>query len=329
VTDQIIDEAPQLTTGQLRARLQRQILTADPDAAHARAAQKVTTRRVEARLTEDHLGELHGYDLPPHRAAAAMQRLTAIAAAACAAGDARGMDRLRADAFLDLLIGDGAAAGQPITHDPFCAHADHDHADTATPPLPDPWLQRAAAGNLPPTAGGAPPGGTLPAPRQGAVEIQVPLTTLLDLADNPGELAGFGPVVADIARQVTAQQQDATWRFSITNTLGEVIHHGTTRRRPTAATAAFVRARNRTCIAPGCRRAARTCDLDHTTAWADGGPSTAGNLAPLCRRHHRFKHAPGTDLIHFSGGTFGWTTPAGMQYVTRSEPNPAGPDVPP
>jgi hypothetical protein len=329
VVDQIIDEAPELTTGQLRARLQRQVLAADPDAAAARAAEKVAGRRIEARLTDASLGELHGYDLPPHRVAAAMERLTAIAAAARNAGDARGMDRLRADAFLDLLVGDGVAAGDPISRDPFCARADREHADTATPPVPDPWLQRAASGDLPAAAGDARPGGALPAPRRGVVEIQVPLATLSGLADLPAQLAGFGPVVADIGRQVTAQQADATWRFSVTNTLGEVIHHGITRRRPTTATAAYVRARNRTCIAPGCRRAAATCDLDHTTAWADGGPSTAANLGPLCGRHHRFKHTTGTDLISFAPGTYGWTTPAGMQYVTRPEPIPPGPDVPP
>jgi hypothetical protein len=327
VVDEIIDEAPGLTTGQLRARLRRLVIAADPAAAAARAAEKVAGRRIEARLTDDSLGELHGYDLPPHRVAAAMERLTAIAVAARNCGDSRGVDRLRADAFLDLLIGDGVAAGGPITHDRFCARADHDHGH-ADQHVPDPWLRRAASGDgspLGPTH--APPPhaprggcGALPAPRRGAVEVQVPLATLMGLSENPGELAGFGPVVADIARQVAAQQADATWRFSITNTLGEVIHHGTTRRRPTAATAAFVRARNRTCVAPGCRRAARSCDLDHTTAWADGGASDPGNVAPLCRRHHRFKHAPGTDLISFAPGVYGWTTPAGLQYVTRPEP---------
>jgi hypothetical protein len=333
VVDQIIDQAPELTTGQLRTRLRRLVLAADPQAAAARAAQKVTGRRIEARLTDEHLGELHGYDLPPHRVAAAMERLTAIAAAARTAGDSRGMDRLRADAFLDLLVGEGIAVGEPVTREPFCAQADHDH-DGSVQHVPDPWLQRAASGDVPPLGpkhtpprgGGR---GSLPAARRGVVELQVPLTTLMRLTDAPGELAGFGPVVADIARQVVAQQQDATWRFSITNTLGEVIHHGITRRRPTAATAAYVRARNRTCVAPGCRRAAASCDLDHTTAWAHGGPSDPGNLAPLCRRHHRFKHTAGTELISFAPGTYGWTTPTGMQYVTRPEPIPAGPDNPP
>jgi hypothetical protein len=84
--------------------------------------------------------------------------------------------------------------------------------------------------------------------------------------------------------------------------------------------AAFVRARDRTCVAPGCRRPARTCDIDHTVDWARGGLTEPANLGLLCRRHHRFKHAPGTDLVQFTPGTFGWTTPRGMQYVTRPQP---------
>ncbi|WP_205708798.1 HNH endonuclease, partial [Kineococcus siccus] len=30
------------------------------------------------------------------------------------------------------------------------------------------------------------------------------------------------------------------------------------------------------------------CDLDHVIAWPEGA-STADNLQPLCRSHHRFK----------------------------------------
>jgi hypothetical protein len=83
---------------------------------------------------------------------------------------------------------------------------------------------------------------------------------------------------------------------------------------------AFVRARDRTCVAPGCRRPGTGCDIDHTIDWAHGGPSHTSNLGLLCRRHHRFKHTPGTDLIQLTPGTFGWTTPRGLQYVTRPEP---------
>ena len=43
------------------------------------------------------------------------------------------------------------------------------------------------------------------------------------LDDNPGELPGYGPVIADIARQTAAQlATTATWHFQVLD------HHGTT-----------------------------------------------------------------------------------------------------
>ncbi|MBD3785312.1 MAG: HNH endonuclease, partial [Micrococcales bacterium] len=54
--------------------------------------------------------------------------------------------------------------------------------------------------------------------------------------------------------------------------------------RPGAALARLVRARDGHCRFPGCHVAARFCDLDHVTPWPSG-PTTAANLACLCRRH--------------------------------------------
>jgi hypothetical protein len=47
------------------------------------------------------------------------------------------------------------------------------------------------------------------------VELRVDLTTLAGLDDNPAEIPGWGPVIADVARQV-AREQDAEWRRSQT-----------------------------------------------------------------------------------------------------------------
>ncbi len=70
----------------------------------------------------------------------------------------------------------------------------------------------------------------------------------------------------------------------------------------------------RTCVFPRCTRPSRTCDLDHITAHADGGPTTSWNIAPLCRRHHRLKtHSAWT--YHRTGPlSFLWTSPHGIHY---------------
>jgi len=52
---------------------------------------------------------------------------------------------------------------------------------------------------------------------------------------------------------------------------------------PSAKLAAFVRARDLTCRAPGCDRVAIECDLDHTIPYADGGATHASNLKCVCR----------------------------------------------
>jgi hypothetical protein len=140
-------------------------------------------------------------------------------------------------------------------------------------------------------------------------------------------LAGYGPVIADIARPVVArpvvaEQTDATWRFSVYDTHGQLIHHGTTRRRPKADDVAFIRARDKTCRAPGCRRPARQCDIEHTQDWASTKDSRRCNLACYCRRHHLFKHLKHTRLIQLTPGVTGLTTPLGQHLVTHPDPYP-------
>jgi hypothetical protein len=160
----------------------------------------------------------------------------------------------------------------------------------------------------------------IPGPRKGVVDIQVPLTTLLGLTDFPAELAGYGPVIADIARQVVADQPDATWRFSVYDPVGNLIHHGITRRRPKAHDVAFIRARDKTCRAPGCRRPARLCDVDHTEDWAHSKDSRRCNLACLCPMHHLWKHLEQSGLTQITPGNLGFTAPLGQHLVTHPEP---------
>ncbi len=127
---------------------------------------------------------------------------------------------------------------------------------------------------------------------RGMVDLTVDLRTLLGLAEQPGELGGWGPVVADIARQVTDRQTDGRWQATVIDDNGDPFAVAV-RRRPTTSQARQVRARNRTCVFPGCRRPARSSDLDHTRRHIDGGPTLEWNLAPLCEFHHRAKDEGG------------------------------------
>jgi Domain of unknown function (DUF222) len=85
---------------------------------------------------------------------------------------------------------------------------------------------------------------------------------------------------------------------------------------PSRKLAHLIRARSATCTAPGCRRPAARCDLDHTVPWDQGGITCECDLAPLCRHHHRAKQAQGWRLEQPEPGVLLWRTPSGRSYAT-------------
>ncbi|CAJ63172.1 MULTISPECIES: HNH endonuclease signature motif containing protein [Frankia] len=199
------------------------------------------------------------------------------------------------------------------------------------------------------------------------VQVVVPISTLMGLSDEPGELAGYGPIPADLARELAADSQ-STWRRMLTDPRnGQVVEVGD-RRFPSPGLARAVRARNRQCIFPGCGKPAINCEIDHTKPHGEGGRTEEENLGPACARHHHLKHAESrrrrrTRRRHAGGagpgrppaeptvrgrtqppaadwkceqptpGVFLWTSPEGRTYRVLPEPYldvppPAGPATP-
>jgi hypothetical protein len=152
---------------------------------------------------------------------------------------------------------------------------------------------------------------------RGTVDIRVELTTLIGLDEEPGDLAGFGPLVADITREVVADQTSSQHRVTVTDA-GEVVWSGITRRRPTAGQRRSVETENPTCVFPGCRMPSTDCDLDHRQPWSEGGPTMTANLEPLCRRDHRRRHA-GWRRVRLDGRRV-WISPLGRVYPMNSQP---------
>ena len=104
---------------------------------------------------------------------------------------------------------------------------------------------------------------------------------------------------------------DGTWRRLVTDPAsGTVVDVGRTRYRPPAGLADLVRARDRVCVFPTCQTPAKRCDIDHLTAWSQGGTTSLDNLTTLCEAHHRLKHTPGWALTRDQAtGTLSWHTP--------------------
>jgi Domain of unknown function (DUF222) len=92
--------------------------------------------------------------------------------------------------------------------------------------------------------------------------------------------------------------------------------------RPGAELDRHVRARDRRCRFPGCRRRVpRAGELDHHRPHAAGGETAAANLAGYCTGDHRGRHqAPGWTHTLAPNGTLTVTTPTGLTAVTEPPP---------
>jgi hypothetical protein len=331
----LIRPAEKMTTSQLRAAIRALILAVIPGTREERDRRRAERARRDARVEVwpeiSGNAAIAGREIPASDAIAADQRLTAIARKLIEAGVPGTMDQLRALAYTALLTGRDL--------------------DTLLP-----GARASATGREdPPEARWRPAPGEL-ASLSGSVNLTMPMASLLGSSDSPGEAAGYGPLAAedcrDLAGDLAAAGKRVKWCVTFTDPGGRAVAHGCARASPSLApgsvrawlakvkptqiecgtcshereTKAYrpsnlvrhlVNVRQRTCAFPGCRRPAERCDLDHTTAFDQGGRTCPCNLSPLCRQHHQTKQAPGWHLQQPEPGTLVWTAPHGRTYTTE------------
>jgi hypothetical protein len=131
------------------------------------------------------------------------QRITWWALELKAAGLEGRMDILRARALTDLLLDQDSRPAASRGTAPRQAGADHPAGPYRAP----------GSG-----AGPAPGGGPVPGGFAGRNHLTTPLTTLLGLADRPGELHGLGPVDPWQARDLaaaSAAHPRTTWCLTV------------------------------------------------------------------------------------------------------------------
>jgi hypothetical protein len=147
-----------------------------------------------------------------------------------------------------------------------------------------------------------------------SINVTIDLPTLLGLAENPGQLAGYGAIPASVARELAS---DGKWKRFITDPqTGNLLDYGRESYEPPQALKDFLIARDRTCRFPGCRRSAALSDLDHAKSWEDGGSTSPENLGALCRRHHRLKTHDGWSVTSNEDGSCIWVSPHGKTFFT-------------
>ncbi|MFE0026272.1 DUF222 domain-containing protein [Amycolatopsis sp. NPDC059021] len=160
-------------------------------------------------------------------------------------------------------------------------------------------------------------GGHHGGPPRAEVFLYLDMNTFLRLNDNPAELAGHGPVPAEVARRIVAGPDTVLRRILTDPATGQVLDLGRTRYRPTAALDEFVRVRDRECRQPGCCRPAQAGELDHAVPWQHGGPTSSRSLAAYCGNHHHLKDEPGWVYQLDDDGTLTIRTPADHLYFSE------------
>ncbi|MCK9903076.1 HNH endonuclease [Frankia sp. Cpl3] len=277
----MLEEGPGRNRRSFAAGCAQAVIRVDPDGADERAEKRRADRTVRIIPGRDATSRLSAL-LAAGDAAACYQRVERLAEGIAhdrAQGDERTREQIRADVFVDLLMGRG------------------EHA----------------------------------APIGCEIQVVVPLPTLLGVGRDPGQLDGYGPLPAAVAREI-AMRPESTWRRLLTDERGTLVEVAE-RRLPSPAQVRHVRARNRQCTHPACTRPATRTDTDHTAPYAQGGPTLTINLGPCCRRHHRMRHQPGRlwKVRQPSPGTFEWTGPSGTttttyphDYLTGQEQRPPG-----
>lgn len=291
VQARVLPVAGERTATQLKAALRRAVQAADPDGAERRHQHASRGRRVELIPAEDGMAAV-SLVAPADGASTVYAALDGLARAARREPtEARTLDQLRADVLVEIARAILQAGGWDGLRLP----------------------SRRSSGR-----------------GRAAVQVTVGADTLLGVTDEPGWLAGYGPIPASMARQIA---RDGTWRRILTSpATGSALDYAAETHDPGPVLAGHVRTRDGSCVAPTCTAPATGpgTDLDHTVPWP-AGSTTAGNLGALCRRHHRAKQV-GFSLDQTSPGVFTWTTPTGRTYQRRppalAPPRPNWRDLP-
>ncbi|TJY64624.1 DUF222 domain-containing protein [Arthrobacter sp. CAU 1506] len=152
-----------------------------------------------------------------------------------------------------------------------------------------------------------------------SVAVTAPLTTLLGLAEDPGELTGYGLIPPEMTRNLTALAK--SWLTVLTDDYGQAIAAAKDLRTPPEWLKRLVRLRDRHCRDFGCTVPADQCEIDHTIAWEDDGKTVLENLNARCKPGHKTKHHGGGTVTQDHDGTLHYTTRSGHTHTTTPDEN--------
>jgi hypothetical protein len=150
-----------------------------------------------------------------------------------------------------------------------------------------------------------------------SVAVTAPLATLLRLAEDSGDLTGYGPIPPDMTRDLAALAK--SWLIVLTDDYGKAAGVAKDLRHPPQWLKRLVRLRDRHCRDFGCTVPADQCEIDHTIAWEDGGKTVMENLSARCKPGHKTKHHGGGTVRQDPDGTLHFTTRSGHTHTTTPD----------
>jgi hypothetical protein len=165
-------------------------------------------------------------------------------------------------------------------------------------------------------------------PERAAVPVSLGLVmtdqALFGTSDEPAFVEGYGPVPAELAREIVAgactrEELVTIRRLYSSPTTGELVTMDARSRRFLSSLSRFIQLRDRTCRTQWCDAPIR--HGDHAEDFAEGGPTSATNGQGLCEACNHAKQAPGW-RARLSPGPgshqIETTTPTGHRYRSRA-----------
>jgi hypothetical protein len=145
------------------------------------------------------------------------------------------------------------------------------------------------------------------------------LTLVAHATDPLGTASAHGTTQDLSEATVRALCCDPVVRTVVLDSLGNPVDLGRSTRIVPKELRRALEVRDGGCVFPGCDAPSSWCDSHHVVHWADGGPTSAQNLASLCRHHHGVTHRRGWTMIADPDHEqrFCWTRPDGN--VLRSQ----------
>lgn len=263
----------------------------DPASVTARRRRAESERTVTLRPAPDTMTLLTAL-LPVSEGVGAYAALTMVADSARAAGDPRSRGQVMADTLVDRVTTVPAAAETAVEA------AANEHADDSVPP------RRSSPAGL-------------------ALGLVMTDAALFGLRDDPAHIDGYGPIPAELAREIVAgacSREESVWlrRLFARPDTGELAAMDARSRLFRGTLARFIRLRDKTCRTPWCDAPVR--HIDHAVDHALGGDTSGANGQGLCEACNHAKQAGGWRAWAAPDGSITTTLPTGWSYTTRPPP---------